>query len=136
LLNSLIGQTLTPLPRLGTLAAYWRRYLDGALGPLAGDGVVVDCRSSTYVQAWHPSDAPWVTVKVLREKDGSRAAVSHMAKHTRGLLTAHLVSLDQAPSTPSDVADAAAALIGTHLIDLSLVARPKGPHELTLVLGG
>lgn len=126
----------TSLPRLGPLTSVWRRHLDATLRPLAGGGVVVDCRSSAYMATWSPSDAPWVAVKVLRDRDGYRSVVSHMAKHARGLLTAHLLTLDAVPQTPAEVADAAAAMIGTHLVDLSLVASPKGPHELTLVIGG
>jgi hypothetical protein len=123
------------MPRLGPLTSLWRRSLDTTLSPLAGDGVVVDCRSSAYAAAWSPTDAPWVAVKVLRDRNGSRSVVSHMAKHTRGLIAAHLLTLDAVPQTPSDVADAAATMIGTHLVDLSLVAPAKGPHELTLVIG-
>lgn len=125
----------TTMPRLGALTNFWRRYLGDALDPLAAGSVVVDCRSSAYAAAWRPSESPWVMVKVLRDRDGTRSVVSHMAKYTRGLLTAHLLTLDSVPSTPSDVADAAAALVGTHLVDLSLVAHPTGPHELTLVIG-
>ncbi|NTV40213.1 MAG: peroxide stress protein YaaA, partial [Demequinaceae bacterium] len=94
----------TSMPRLGGLAALWRRQLDAALSPLAGEGVVVDCRSSPYVSAWSAIDAPWVAIKVLRDRDGSRTVVSHMAKHTRGLLTAHLLTLETVPQSPSDVA--------------------------------
>jgi len=125
----------TTMPRLGALTGFWRRYLDAALDPLAGDSVVVDCRSSSYVAAWRPTDAPWVVVKVLRDRNGTRSVVSHMAKHARGLLTAHLLTLDAVPATSSDVADAAAAMVGTHLVDLSLVARSAGPDELTLIIG-
>ncbi len=125
----------TPMPRLGGLAGLWRRHLDAALRPLVGDGVVVDCRSSAYTAAWSAIDAPWVAVRVLRDRDGARSVVSHMAKQTRGLLTAHLLTLGTVPRTPSDVADAAATMIGTHLIDLSLVTTAKGPDELTLVIG-
>ena len=125
----------TTLPRLGGLAPIWRPELDAVLRPLAGDGVVVDCRSTAYVAAWPAVDCPWVSVKVLRQADGRRSVVSHMAKHTRGLLTAHLLTLETAPQTPSDVADAASTMIGTHLVDLSLVKTPKGPDLLTLVIG-
>jgi uncharacterized protein len=125
----------TSLPRLGSLSSLWRRQLDAVLRPLAGDGVVVDCRSSAYAATWSAIDAPWVAVRVLRDRDGSRSVVSHMAKQARGLLTAHLLTLDADPQTPSDVADAAATMIGTHLVDLSLVASARGPHELTLVIG-
>lgn len=125
----------TTMPRLGGLAAFWRKHLDAALTPLAADNVVVDCRSSTYAAAWQPRGDAWVTVRVLRELEGKRAVVSHMAKHTRGLLTAHLLRLDAPPVSPQDVADAAATMIGTHLRDLSLERRGKGAHELTLVIG-
>lgn len=126
----------TTLPRLGGLAPFWRAHLGPALDRLAGGGVVVDCRSSAYASVWQPREGDWVTVRVLREKDGKRAVVSHMAKHTRGLLAARLVSLGETPATASDVADAARALVGTHLVDLSLVASSKGPSELTLVIAG
>lgn len=125
----------TQMPRLGGLASLWRPHLAAALDPLAAGRVVVDCRSSVYTAAWQSLDAPRVLIKVLRDVGGKRAIVSHMAKHTRGLLTAHLLALESPPQTPADVADAAAAMIGTHLIDLSLVATAKGPHELTLVIG-
>lgn len=126
----------TTLPRLGGLAPFWKKHLSPSLDPLVGDSVVVDCRSSAYASVWQPPTSAWVTVRVVRDKDGQRSVVSHMAKHTRGLLTARLVSLDEAPQTVADVADAARTLVGTHLIDLSLVAQRKGPHELTLVLAG
>ena len=86
------------MPRLGPLTSLWRRTLDPALRPLAGDGVVVDCRSSAYAATWSPTDAPWVAVKVLRDINGSRSVVSHMAKHARGLLTARLLTLDAVPA--------------------------------------
>ncbi len=126
----------TSLGRIGPLGAFWRKRLDAELEIVADGSVVIDCRSSSYTAAWTPRDAPWVAVKVLRELNGKRAVVSHMAKHTRGLLTAHLMGLETAPETPQDVADAAATMIGTHLVDLSLEARGKGPHVLTLVVSG
>ncbi|HZL81062.1 MAG TPA: hypothetical protein VFC06_03875 [Demequina sp.] len=59
-----------------------------------------------------------------------------MAKHTRGLLTAHLLSFETAPDSAQDVADAAAGLLGVSLVDVSLEARTKGPDELTVVVAG
>nr|WP_255633449.1 peroxide stress protein YaaA [Demequina sp. TTPB684] len=125
----------TSLPRVGGLATLWKKRLDPHLTALAAGSVVVDCRSSSNAAAWTPRDTPWVAVRVLRELDGRRTVVSHMAKHTRGLLTAHLMSYETAPQTPQDVADAAAGLIGAALVDVVLEERSKGPDQLTLVVG-
>jgi len=126
----------TSLGRIGALGGFWKRHLDGPLAADADGGLIVDCRSSSYVAAWRPSDSPWVSVKVMRELDGKRAVVSHMAKHTRGLLASHLVRADATPHTASDLADAAAGMIGEALVDVSLTRGTKGPDELTLVIAG
>lgn len=126
----------TSLGRIGGLAAYWRRHLPAELDALADGGLVIDCRSASYVAAYRPTDAPWVAVGVQRELNGKRAVVSHMAKHTRGLLAAHLVRDDAAPETAGDLADAAAGMIGDALLDVTLTRKAKGPDELTLVIAG
>jgi cytoplasmic iron level regulating protein YaaA (DUF328/UPF0246 family) len=80
---------------VGKVAAAWRKVLDAELAPLAEGGVVVDCRSATYVAAWKPAarlETDWVSVKVLRELNGKRSVVSHNAKHTRGVLARHLLT--------------------------------------------
>jgi len=88
----------TTLPGHGPLAGVWRDPLANALGH---DGVIVDCRSSTYVAAWRPATpAKWVSVNVVRERDGVRTVVSHMAKHTRGLVARHLLESGKDPGTP------------------------------------
>ena len=43
---------------------------------------------------------------------------------------------DATPVTASDLADAAAGMIGDALVDVALEARAKGPDELTLVIAG
>jgi len=126
----------TSLARIGPLAAFWSKHLCAPLAALAAGGLVVDCRSSSYVAAWRPSESPWVSVKVMRELDDQRAVVSHMAKHTRGLLAAHLVAADAAPTTAQDLADAAAQLIGSDLVDVELSRAASGPDVLTLVIAG
>ena len=91
------------LPGVGPLAAHWRRHLAGTLSPLA-TGLVVDCRSATYVAAWRPRGA--VAVRVLQERAGRRSVVSHMAKHTRGLVARHLLARGgRDPRTPDALAD-------------------------------
>ncbi|QAY71357.1 YaaA family protein [Xylanimonas protaetiae] len=119
------------LPGVGRLATAWRGPLGAALDARAAGDVVVDCRSATYVAAWkpRPGAAEWVTVRVVREVRGKRAVVSHNAKHTRGVLTGHLLRRDAAPSSAggtrprsaswtcprsaSELLDAAGELVGT-----------------------
>lgn len=126
----------TTLGRIGPLATYWRRHLAAPLTADAAGTLVVDCRSSAYVAAWRPTESPWVSVRVMRDLGGKRTVVSHMAKHTRGLLAAHLVAADAVPATASDLADAAAGMIGDALVDVALTSSAKGPGELTLVIAG
>jgi cytoplasmic iron level regulating protein YaaA (DUF328/UPF0246 family) len=85
---------------MGTTPAV-RDPLNAALADV--DGVIVDCRSSTYIAAWRPTGeqaAKWVSVNVVRERDGVRSVVSHNAKHTRGLVARHLLESGKDPGTP------------------------------------
>ena len=73
------------LPGVGPLASAWKPELSRVLPDLAGRGVVVDCRSSTYAAAWTPQGDladRWVQVRV--------PGATHMAKHTRGLVAREL----------------------------------------------
>ena len=73
------------LPGIGPLASVWKPGLAAALPATAGRGLVVDCRSSTYVAAWTPErplSERWVQVRV--------PGATHMAKHTRGLVARRL----------------------------------------------
>ncbi|TWP36325.1 YaaA family protein [Leekyejoonella antrihumi] len=84
------------LPGLGPLAGVWRAPLASVMAAEAGDGVIVDCRSSTYAAAWTPSGKladRWVLVKV--------PGATHMAKHTRGLVTRHLAEHGSRARTPA-----------------------------------
>ncbi|KUG57189.1 MULTISPECIES: YaaA family protein [Kocuria] len=98
------------LPGLGRLAAHWKQHLPAVLGAAAGDGIVVDCRSAAYAAAWRGPRERTVGVKVVRERHGKRQVVSHMAKHTRGLLARHLVERaaeGERPATPQELLAAA-----------------------------
>jgi len=91
----------TTLPGLGPLASVWRDPLNAVFADT--DGLIVDCRSSTYVAAWRPTGdqaAKWVSINVVRERNGVRSVVSHNAKHTRGLVTRHLLESGKDPGTP------------------------------------
>lgn len=120
----------TSLGRIGPLAAWWRPRLTAVLDADADGGLIVDCRSAPYVAAYRPTPTRWVTVVVERERHGKRTVVSHSAKQTRGLLVGRLMSSDSQPLTPDDLADAAAAMIGSALIDVALDG-----NRLTLVTG-
>ncbi|WP_263120740.1 peroxide stress protein YaaA [Cellulomonas fimi] len=118
------------LPGIGPLAPAWRPVLAKELDHR--DELIVDCRSAAYLAAWKPvrPDA-WVQVRVLRELDGKRSVVSHHAKHTRGVLTRHLLTRPgAAPTDPESLAKAAWELVGTELIDVELSGR-----TLSLVVG-
>lgn len=107
------------LPEVGRLAAAWRPALDEVLPEAAGRGAVVDCRSSTYVAAWQPRGdlaRRWVTIRV--------PGATHQAKHTRGLVAAHLCRTASAPRTPQAVADALADAFDVSLAEPERAGRP------------
>ncbi|GAA1432357.1 peroxide stress protein YaaA [Microlunatus lacustris] len=98
------------LPALGPLGRVWRSVLPGPMAALAGDGVVVDCRSSAYAAAWTPTGDParrLLSVRVFTEVAGRRTVVSHLAKHTRGQVARVLL---EHPGRLATVADVAAAV--------------------------
>lgn len=73
------------LGELGPLASVWRAPLAAVLPVVAGRGMIVDARSSTYAAAWVPQGdlaTRWVQIRV--------PGATHMAKHTRGLVARHL----------------------------------------------
>lgn len=142
------------LPGVGKLATVWRPHLAAALDARAAGDVVVDCRSAAYLAAWKPATtgdaaAEWVTVRVVRETDGKRAVVSHNAKHTRGVLTGHLLRRSGlAPTGAAELLDAARELdgqvIGTEvgtglsyrMVEATLhdPATRRGPRTLEVVI--
>lgn len=69
------------LPELGRLAMLWREPLGQVLPEEVGRGLIVDARSAAYAAAWTPRGTladRWVHIRV--------PGVSHLAKHTRGLV--------------------------------------------------
>ncbi|WP_028046565.1 YaaA family protein [Cellulomonas sp. URHE0023] len=127
----------TDLPGIGPLAAAWKAALGVELQHRAEGELVVDCRSATYLAAWHPpASADWVAVRVLRqEPDGSRSVVSHSAKHTRGVLTRHLLTRrGKAPGDAGSLARVAGELVGTDLLAVELGPPARGARTLSLVV--
>lgn len=111
----------TTLPGLGPVAAVWRRVLGAPMAELAGTGLVVDCRSAAYRAAWLPAgDAArrLVSVRVLTEVAGRLTVVSHLAKHTRGLVGRRLLEWPGRLRSPGQVAEAVAPEFRCDLVDL------------------
>lgn len=112
------------LPEVGYLAREWRPYLARALdAAVRATEVVVDCRSSTYAGLWRPTGPladRWVQIAV--------PGASHMAKHTRGLVTRELVRA-AAPRTPVALAER----LATHFdVELNEPPRPGRPWVLSV----
>ena len=132
----------TALPGLGPLAGVWRAPLARVLDPIATERLVVDCRSAAYQAAWRPGPTAhaWVGVRVVR--DGK--VVSHHAKHTRGVLTRHLLTRDAAvPRTTAELLDAARELPdvgpsgpgGWRVLGARLLDGPRHQQTLEIAVG-
>ena len=120
------------LPDVGRLATRWQEPLERVLPGAAGRGLIVDLRSSTYVAAWRPTGSlaeRTVAVHVVRDEAGRRSVVSHMAKHTRGLVARHLLETGLEPRSPEALAEALADRFRIELDD----ARPGRPRRLDVV---
>ncbi|MEV1288618.1 peroxide stress protein YaaA [Micromonospora sp. NPDC049679] len=99
------------LPSLGALAPYWKKAMPTALAEVAGDGLVLDLRSSAYAAMWRPSGATagrTATVRVLHERIvggvAKRAVVSHFNKATKGRLVRSLLASGSRPKSPAELA--------------------------------
>ncbi len=96
------------LPRLGLVSSHWRGVLDETVRGAAGNGLVVDLRSSTYAAFWRPERdfaARVATVRVLQQVGTQRKVVSHFNKATKGRLVRALLESGANPSTPDALAD-------------------------------
>ncbi len=108
----------TSLPGVGPLARHWSAALRDVLPGALGRHVVVDLRSSTYAAAWRPTGALaelTVAVRVLRDDGGRRTVVSHLAKHTRGLVARHLLDTAAEPRNAEELAEALATTFTVEL---------------------
>ena len=113
------------LPGVGPLAAHWRQHLGEPMDSLVGAGLIIDCRSSTYAAAWSPAAGSpqtqrWVQIHV--------PGATHMAKHTRGLVTRALCQSAASPRT----ADELVAVLDPHFeVSLRRPARAGKPWVLS-----
>jgi cytoplasmic iron level regulating protein YaaA (DUF328/UPF0246 family) len=118
------------LPGLGPVARHWSRHLGPAVEEAAGDGLVVDLRSSAYLPFWRPDKTTAqrvATVRVLHEQGGTRKVVSHFNKATKGRLVRSLLEAGVAPRNPTRLADALRDLGWT-------VETPDSPNRLDVVV--
>lgn len=114
----------------------WREVLGPVLAEAAGPrGLVVDCRSSSYTAAGMPQGIGdrTVAVRVLRDTDGRRSVVSHMAKHTRGEVARHLLETGADPRTPRGLAE---ALADRWDVELTPPVRDGKAWTVEVVLSG
>ena len=72
-----------------------------------------------------------VAIRVLREQHGRRSVVSHLAKHTRGQVTRHLLEQEADPATPAALAE----VVGLRWpVELVAPARPGAGWALDVIL--
>ncbi|MET8243237.1 peroxide stress protein YaaA [Streptomyces sp. NPDC005202] len=116
------------LPGLGALGAYWRAPMAAVLPEAAGDGLVLDLRSSAYAAAWKPKGevaGRTATVRVLHAQvvDGveRRSVVSHFNKATKGRIVRSLLTAGAAPKDPAELVEA--------LRDLGYVVEAEPPAK-------
>ncbi|MET7487270.1 peroxide stress protein YaaA [Streptomyces sp. NPDC005538] len=94
------------LPGLGALGAHWRAPMASVLPEIAGDGLVLDLRSSAYAAAWKPKGGiaeRTATVRVLHAP--TRKVVSHFNKATKGRIVRSLLSGAGTPGTPEELVE-------------------------------
>ncbi|MFB7515365.1 peroxide stress protein YaaA [Streptomyces sp. NPDC056144] len=92
------------LPGLGALGAHWRGAMVSVLPEAAGDGLVLDLRSSAYASAWKPKGevaARTATVRVLHAP--TRKVVSHFNKATKGRIVRSLLEAGAVPGSPEEL---------------------------------
>ncbi|MFF1697077.1 peroxide stress protein YaaA [Streptomyces sp. NPDC058257] len=116
------------LPGLGALGSYWRTPMASAMPDAAGDGLVLDLRSSAYTAAWKPKGEVadrTATVRVLHAQlvDGveKRSVVSHFNKATKGRIVRSLLETGTQPKDPAELVEA--------LRDLGHVVEGEAPAK-------
>ncbi|MFB7457928.1 peroxide stress protein YaaA [Streptomyces sp. NPDC056188] len=127
------------LPGLGALAAYWRTPMASVLPEAAGDGLVLDLRSSAYAAAWKPKGEVadrTATVRVLHSQvvDGveKRSVVSHFNKATKGRIVRALLTGAAAPKDPAGLVEALRDL--GYVVEAEPPAKAGRPWSLDVVV--
>ncbi|MFD5934226.1 peroxide stress protein YaaA [Streptomyces sp. NPDC060333] len=127
------------LPGLGALGAHWREPMASVLPEAAGDGLVLDLRSSAYASAWKPKGevaGRTATVRVLHSQmvDGveKRLVVSHFNKATKGRLVRDLLLAGAAPGSPAELVTALRDL--GYAVEADVPAKPAKAWSLDVVV--
>ena len=127
------------LPGTGGLGAFWRGPMAEVLPQAAGDGLVLDLRSTAYAAMWKPKGAlaeRTATVRVLhsRRVDGveKRSVVSHFNKATKGRIVRALLESGAEPGTPAALAEALHGL--GYTVEGDAPAQPGAPWRLDVVV--
>ncbi|MFF2651948.1 peroxide stress protein YaaA [Streptomyces sp. NPDC058045] len=127
------------LPGLGALGAFWRPVMAEVLPGVAGEGLVLDLRSSAYAAAWKPKGGTagrTATVRVLHTQfvDGveRRTVVSHFNKATKGRLVRDLLVSGAAPRDPGQLVDVLREL--GYVVEAEPPARAGRPWALDVVV--
>jgi uncharacterized protein len=121
------------LPGVGAVARHWGRHLAPAVEEAAGNGLVVDLRSSGYAPFWKPTGSGArrvVTVRVLHEVGGQLKVVSHFNKATKGRLVRDLLVDGSTPRTAVRLAE----LLGDLGWKVEPVEAPGKPTQLDVVV--
>ncbi|MEU7605677.1 peroxide stress protein YaaA [Streptomyces sp. NPDC040724] len=127
------------LPGLGALGAYWRGPMASVMPEAAGEGLVLDLRSSAYTAAWKPKGevaGRTATVRVLHSQvvDGveKRSVVSHFNKATKGRLVRDLLLAGSAPESPAELVTALRDL--DYVVEAEAPAKPGKAWSLDVVV--
>ncbi|MEU0833598.1 peroxide stress protein YaaA [Streptomyces sp. NPDC005969] len=127
------------LPGLGALGAYWRAPMAEVMPEAAGDGLVLDLRSSAYTAAWKPKGAVaerTASVRVLHSQmvDGveKRSVVSHFNKATKGRMVRDLLQSGDRPKGPAELVEALREL--GYVVEAEAPVRAGRPWALDVVV--
>jgi uncharacterized protein len=127
------------LPGVGGLGAFWRGPMAEVLPDAAGDGLVLDLRSTAYAAMWKPTGAlaeRTATVRVLHSRlvDGieKRSVVSHFNKATKGRIVRALLESGAEPGDPQELVESLRGLGCT--VEGDAPARPGTPWRLDVVV--
>ncbi|WP_299530662.1 peroxide stress protein YaaA [uncultured Streptomyces sp.] len=127
------------LPGPGALGAYWRTPMESVLPEAAGDGLVLDLRSSAYAAAWKPTGevaGRTASVRVLHAQtvDGveKRSVVSHFNKATKGRMVRDLLVAGARPKGPAELVEVLRDL--GYTVEARQPARAGRPWALDVVV--
>ncbi|CAO0834993.1 hypothetical protein SMICM17S_05387 [Streptomyces microflavus] len=127
------------LPGLGALGAYWRKPMEAVMPEAAGDGLVLDLRSSAYPRrgsrrAKWPRGQRACGCSVTQIVDGveKRSVVSHFNKATKGRMVRDLLLAGARPKDPARLVDALRDL--GYVVEAEAPARAGRPWSLDVVV--